>query len=85
MRLPILVFHICADSIGERGHGTEPSMTLKYCPNGECVNFQVEVETTVTPMWAWDLTAVKQKCEVEPPTENSQAGLTPVSRSFSTF
>ena len=38
-------------------------MILKFCPNGECVNFQVEMETNVTrcPMCAWHLVAIEQK------------------------
>jgi uncharacterized protein with PIN domain len=40
-------------------------MQLKYCPNGECVNFQLEMETTASrcPMCAWELVAVKKQAE----------------------
>jgi hypothetical protein len=32
-----------------------PDPVLKYCPNGECVNFQIEMETNVRscPMCGW--------------------------------
>jgi hypothetical protein len=38
---------------------------LKYCPNGECVNFQIEVETSITrcPMCAWEMQAVKKQSD----------------------
>ena len=40
-------------------------MPLKYCPNGECVNFQVEMETNRThcPMCAWEFQLVKKQSE----------------------
>ena len=43
-------------------------MALKYCPNGECLNFQVEVETDRThrPMCAWKYTPVKKQSESVP-------------------
>ena len=38
-------------------------MALKYCPNGECVNFHCEVETSITycPMCAWKMELVPVK------------------------
>jgi hypothetical protein len=38
---------------------------LKYCPNGECANFQMEVETErkFCPMCAWKYAAVKKQSE----------------------
>jgi len=41
------------------------TMPLKYCPNGECVNFQVEMETNRThcPMCAWEFQLVKKQSE----------------------
>jgi hypothetical protein len=41
-------------------------MALRYCPNGECVNFQLEMETNVKrcPMCAWHLVAIEQKKDV---------------------
>ena len=43
-------------------------MVLKYCPNGECVNFQIEVETDRTrcPMCAWEYAPVKKQSESVP-------------------
>ena len=40
-------------------------MTLKFCPNGECINFQCEVETGINrcPMCGWDMQLVKKQSE----------------------
>ena len=37
-------------------------MALQYCLNGECVNFQIEVETDRTrcPMCAWEMQLIKK-------------------------
>ena len=49
-------------------------MALQYCPNGECVNFQCEVETYETrcPMCAWDLVPIKRNSESA--TEDQRSG-----------
>ena len=41
------------------------SMTLKCCPNAECVNFQCEVETSITPcrMCAWEMQLVRKQSD----------------------
>jgi hypothetical protein len=38
---------------------------VKYCPNGECVNFQIELETNVRtcPMCGWIFAPVKKSVE----------------------
>jgi hypothetical protein len=38
---------------------------LKYCPNGECVNFHCEVETSIIwcPMCAWEMQVVKKQSD----------------------
>ena len=43
----------------------DASMALKFCPNGECVNFQIEVETDITRcrMCAWEMQPVKKQSE----------------------
>lgn len=53
-------------------------MALRYCPNGECVNFQYEVDTEKTrcSMCAWDLVPVKKENEnsiEEQPASDSEA------------
>jgi hypothetical protein len=47
-------------------------MALKYCPNGECVNFQSDIDTEATrcPMCAWKLVLVKKNSETA--TEDQQ-------------
>lgn len=51
-------------------------MSLKYCPNGECVNFQIEVEPDVTRcrMWAWEMPPVKKQSETMKEDSVSQKG-----------
>jgi hypothetical protein len=48
-----------------RSSGAYPAKMLKYCPNGECVNFQLEMETgrTRCPMCAWELQSVKKQSD----------------------
>jgi hypothetical protein len=39
--------------------------TVKYCPNGECVNFQIELQTNARtcPMCGWIFVLVKKSAE----------------------
>jgi hypothetical protein len=39
--------------------------TVKYCPNGECVNFQIELRTNARtcPMCGWLFVLVKKSAE----------------------
>jgi hypothetical protein len=52
----------------------EVAMALKYCPNGECVNFQCEIDTEATQcvMCAWHLVPGKKSSEKA--SENLQCG-----------
>jgi hypothetical protein len=40
-------------------------MALQYCPNGECVNFQIELQTKARtcPMCGWLFVPVKKSAE----------------------
>jgi hypothetical protein len=61
--------------VEEATQGSLRHMALKYCPNGECVNFQSEVDTEATRcvMCAWNLLVVKKSSEsLENPKNNSQ-------------
>jgi len=49
-------------------------VALQYCPNGECVNFLCEVDTSKSRsvMCAWELVQVKKQTDAEREPQSSQ-------------
>jgi hypothetical protein len=49
----------------QRSENLNLMLALKYCPNGECVSFQCEVETSIARcrLCGWEMQLVKQQSD----------------------